>query len=69
MCVDMQKVDANAMSSDVTVDQNSPAVRSRGQSLVEYALIIAFVAIAVIVALSLLAPTINSIFRQIPPAL
>ncbi len=69
MCFDMQKVDADAMSSDVDFDHITPAVRSRGQSLVEYALIIAFVAIAVIVALSLLAPTINSIFRQIPPAL
>lgn len=42
---------------------------SRGQSLVEYALIIVFVALAVALALSLLAPTLNSIFRAIPPAL
>jgi len=41
----------------------------RGQSLVEYVLIILFVALAVVLALSLLAPTINSIFRAIPPAL
>lgn len=69
MYVDRQKVDADAMSSEVSFDHDSPSVRSRGQSLVEYALIIAFVAIAVVVALSLLAPTINSIFRQLPPAL
>lgn len=43
--------------------------RQRGQSLVEYVLIILFVALAVVLALSLLAPTINSIFRAIPPAL
>lgn len=42
---------------------------SRGQGLVEYALIILFVALAVVLALSLMAPTINSIFRAIPPAL
>lgn len=41
----------------------------RGQGLVEYVLIILFVALAVALALSLLAPTINSIFRAIPPAL
>jgi Flp pilus assembly pilin Flp len=44
-------------------------VWQRGQSLVEYVLIILFVALAVVLALSLLAPTINSIFRSIPPAL
>lgn len=43
--------------------------RRRGQALVEYALIILLVALAVVAALSLLAPTINSIFRSIPPAL
>ena len=41
----------------------------RGQSLVEYILIILFVALAVFLALSLLAPTLNSIFRSLPPAL
>jgi Flp pilus assembly pilin Flp len=41
----------------------------RGQGLVEYVLIILFVALAVMLALSLLAPTINSIFNAIPPAL
>ena len=45
------------------------ARRRRGQALVEYVLIILFVALAVALALSLLAPTINSIFRSIPPAL
>lgn len=45
------------------------APRQRGQSLVEYVLIILLVALAVVLALSLLAPTINSIFRAIPPAL
>ena len=42
---------------------------SRGQGLVEYALIILFVAIAVALAVSLLGPTISSIFATIPPAL
>ena len=42
---------------------------SRGQGLVEYALIIVLVALVVVLALSLMAPTINSIFRAIPPAL
>ncbi|HEU5346931.1 MAG TPA: hypothetical protein VFU60_21470 [Ktedonobacterales bacterium] len=45
------------------------APRQRGQGLVEYVLIILLVALAVVLALSLLAPTINSIFRAIPPAL
>lgn len=45
------------------------APRQRGQGLVEYVLIILFVALAVALALSLLAPTINSIFQTIPPAL
>ena len=45
------------------------APHHRGQGLVEYVLIILFVALAVALALSLLAPTINSIFRAIPPAL
>ena len=45
------------------------AVFRRGQSLVEYILIILFVALAVFLALSLLAPTLNSIFRSLPPAL
>ncbi len=41
----------------------------RGQGLVEYVLIILFVALAVVLALSLLAPAINSMFHAIPPAL
>ena len=45
------------------------APRQRGQGLVEYVLIILFVALAVALALSLMAPTINSIFRALPPAL
>jgi Flp pilus assembly pilin Flp len=45
------------------------AAFQRGQSLVEYILIILFVAVAVFLALSLLAPTLNSIFRALPPAL
>jgi Flp pilus assembly pilin Flp len=53
-------------------DAVNPARRHttrRGQGLVEYVLIILFVALAVVLALSLLAPTINSIFNAIPPAL
>jgi Flp pilus assembly pilin Flp len=42
---------------------------SRGQGLVEYVLIILFVALAVALAVSLLGPTISSIFAAIPPAL
>ncbi len=54
---------------DVRAQARAGGVSRRGQSLVEYVLIILFVALAVILALSLLAPTINSIFRSIPPAL
>jgi pilus assembly protein Flp/PilA len=41
----------------------------RGQGLVEYALIILLIAIAVIAILSLLGPAIGNIFSQIKPAL
>jgi len=44
-------------------------VCERGQGLVEYALIIAFVVIVVVGGLVLLGPSINSIFNQIQPAL
>lgn len=44
-------------------------VASRGQGLVEYALIILFVALAVFLAVTLLGPTISSIFVQINSAL
>lgn len=43
--------------------------RDRGQGLVEYALIIALVAIVVIAALVLLGPAISSIFVHINSAL
>lgn len=39
--------------------------RSRGQGLVEYALIILFVAIVVVAAIALLGPQIASIFKNI----
>lgn len=39
--------------------------RSRGQGLVEYALIIALIAIVVIAILILLGPAIGSVFSQI----
>lgn len=39
--------------------------RSRGQGLVEYALIIALVAVVVIATLILLGPQISSIFKNI----
>ncbi|HZC05740.1 MAG TPA: Flp family type IVb pilin [Ktedonobacterales bacterium] len=58
---------AHALESDAQAP--GPSLRSRGQALVEYALIIVLVAIVVAFALSLLAPTINSIFRSLPPAL
>jgi Flp pilus assembly pilin Flp len=41
----------------------------RGQGFLEYALIILFVAIAVVAAVTLLGPTISSIFALLPPAL
>lgn len=48
----------------------NPALRnSRGQGLVEYALIIALVAVVVIAALVLLGPQIASIFLHISSAL
>ncbi len=43
--------------------------QGRGQSFVEYVVIILFVALAVVVALSLLAPEISSIFETISSAL
>lgn len=43
--------------------------RCRGQGLVEYALIILFVALAVILALTLLGPEISGIFDSISSAL
>jgi len=43
--------------------------KEKGQGLVEYALILVLVAIVVIVALSLLGPTISGIFTQINAAL
>ena len=44
-------------------------LHQRGQGLVEYALIILFVAIAVIAILALIGPAIGSIFSQIKPVL
>jgi Flp pilus assembly pilin Flp len=41
----------------------------RGQNLVEYSLIILFVAIAVIGALALIGPVLGSIFSNVKPAL
>jgi pilus assembly protein Flp/PilA len=62
--------------ADATAQQAARALQAarhrwhqRGQGLVEYALIILFVAIAVIAILSLLGPTIGNIFSQIRPAL
>lgn len=43
----------------------SPLARSRGQGLVEYALIILFVAIVVVAAVVLLGPQIASIFKNV----
>ncbi|HLY29962.1 MAG TPA: hypothetical protein VKQ36_02940 [Ktedonobacterales bacterium] len=40
----------------------------RGQSLFEYALIILFVALAVVLSLALIAPALNNIFHQVPNA-
>jgi len=49
---------------------NMPSrLSSRGQGLVEYALIIALVAVVVIAALVLLGPAISSIFVHISSAL
>ncbi len=42
---------------------------SRGQSLLEYGLIILFVVLAVVGALVLLGPAISNIFAQVPSAL
>jgi pilus assembly protein Flp/PilA len=41
------------------------AIRSRGQGMLEYALIIALVAVVVIAALVLLGPQIANIFKQV----
>ncbi len=50
-------------------DSAAPHRFERGQTLVEYALIIALVAIVVIAALYLLAPTIADTFNRISNAL
>ena len=42
---------------------------SRGQTLFEYALIILFVVLAVVLSLALIAPALNNIFNQVPNAL
>lgn len=42
---------------------------SRGQTLFEYALIILFVVLAVVLSLTLIAPALNNIFNQVPNAL
>ncbi len=49
--------------------QNRSLRRTRGQGLVEYALIIALVAVVVIGALILLGPQIAAIFDKISSAL
>jgi Flp pilus assembly pilin Flp len=54
---------------DAANQSQRSAPRRRGQGLVEYVLIILFVALAVVLALSLLAPVINSIFRSLPSVL
>jgi len=41
---------------------------SRGQTLFEYALIILFVVLAVVLSLALIAPALNNIFNQVPNA-
>jgi len=48
---------------------SAPHRFERGQTLVEYALIIALVAIVVIAALVLLGPAIANTFNQVIPAL
>jgi len=44
------------------------SVASRGQTLFEYALIILFVVLAVVLSLTLIAPALNNIFNQVPNA-
>ena len=51
-----------AANSGVTVARRAP---STGQGLVEYALIIALVAVVVIATLILLGPQVASIFRRV----
>ena len=41
---------------------------SRGQTLFEYALIILFVVLAVVLSLALIAPALNNVFNQVPNA-
>jgi pilus assembly protein Flp/PilA len=49
--------------------RSHPSGRSRGQGLVEYALILALVAVVVIGILILLGPAIGSIFSNIQQSL
>jgi Flp pilus assembly pilin Flp len=43
--------------------------RSRGQGFLEYALIILFVVLVVIVTLVLIGPTLANVFSRVPPSL
>ena len=49
--------------------QSTQRAKSRGQGFVEYALIILFVALVVVAALTLLGPLVSSVFTRIQPAL
>jgi Flp pilus assembly pilin Flp len=65
--------DAPALADKRGVNEQSEApggsfLAQRGQSLFEYALIILFVALAVVVGLALIAPSLNHIFNQVPNA-
>ena len=60
-----------SMTNEQSDTPDAPARRffgQRGQSLFEYALIILFVALAVVVGLALIAPALNNIFHQVPNA-
>jgi Flp pilus assembly pilin Flp len=60
----MRRVSAARMADLVWLE-----ARGRGQGFVEYALIILFVALAVFLAVTLLGPTISSIFVNVNSAL
>lgn len=69
MRMDPARASNSALGLRIVTHLSRLSVVSRGQGLVEYALIILLVALAVFLALTLLGPTISSIFSSIPPAL
>ena len=66
-CADGQR-DWDAVAPSPTPLSAARVGASRGQTLFEYALIILFVVLAVVLSLALIAPALNNVFNQVPNA-